>query len=180
MFIYIYIIKPRACAIASKLHYTTNQLQITSQTYSLIHCTRNYNNYQPPQNNLSSLEPYRNSKNYIVAIELFLRNFCVMCRATNRIKGLQHYTNITRRNVIMVITNGINGINGWVKVLIVFWIATNLFLLPSIRISVGLWQLRVKPALDRRHEPAPALGRMFAKPRAVRVSGGNLGGNFFS
>ena len=96
MFIYIYITNLRACAIASKLHYTTNQLQITSQAYSLIHCARNYNRYQPPQNSLSSLEPYRNSKNYIVAIELFLRNFCVMCLATNRIKGLQDYTNITR------------------------------------------------------------------------------------
>ena len=92
MFIYIYITKPRACAIASKLHYTTNQLQNSTQAYSHLHCTRNYNSYKLQQNSLSSLEPYRNSKNYIVAIELFLRNFGVMCRATNRIKGLQHYT----------------------------------------------------------------------------------------
>ena len=81
--------------IASKLHYTTTKLQTTPQAYSRLHCTSNYNSYKPRQNSPSSLQLYRNYKNYIVAIELFFCNLCVMCHATNKIKGLQHYTNIT-------------------------------------------------------------------------------------
>lgn len=78
-----------------------------------------------------------------------------------------------------VIDNDYHEWNQWNQgcrnILIVFGIATNSLLLPSIRISIGLRQLRPAPALGRRAEPAPALGRMFTKPRAVWVGGGIFG-----
>lgn len=69
---------------------------------------------------------------------LFLRNLCVMCHATNEIKGLQHYTNITQRNVIMIIKIVINEIKGRKKVLVVFGIATNFVFVATIRTSIEL------------------------------------------
>lgn len=85
MFIYIYISEPRACAIALKLHYINNQLQITPQAYSLIHCTRNFYSYQLPKITPQAYS-HQHYRNHFI---FFSCNFRVICLEPNRIKGLQ-------------------------------------------------------------------------------------------
>ena len=78
--------------------------------------------------------------------------------------------------MIMIITElGSVGNRGFKKVLIVFRIATNSFLLPSTRTSIESRQLRPATGLALRPEPATGLGRMFTEPRAAWV-GGNFSG----
>ena len=167
MFIYIYISEPTASYIASKLHYIYLWLQNTVSPYSLIHYTRNFFIYQLPK-----ITPQAYShKDYRNDFIFFSCNFRVMCLEPYSLKALQTLHQHYACEFVAIDRAWSVWIKALQKVLIVFWIATNSFLLPSIRTSIESRQLRPATGLALRPEPATGLGRVFTKPRAAWVGG---------